>query len=68
MIATRTVQVPGTLHAKAVLQDQRIAERATLFVHDSLFHVDALTDSSKVEFRIMERYTNFFNGTAHTSR
>jgi len=47
---------------------ERIAERATLFVHDSLFHVDALTDSSKVEFRIMERYTNFFNGTAHTSR
>ena len=28
MIATRLIQVPGTLQAKAVLQDQRIAKRA----------------------------------------
>jgi len=41
---------------------EKIAERATLFVHDMLFHGLSEKETSEIQFRIMERYTYNFNG------
>jgi hypothetical protein len=39
---------------------RKISERATLFVHDLLFHRKAERDDEEVKFRVMERYAMLY--------
>jgi len=39
---------------------RRIAERATLFIHDLLYHEDAIPDNTVIQREIMQRYMSFF--------
>ncbi len=41
---------------------RKISDRATLFVHDLLFHRKAERDDEEVKFRVMERYAMFYGG------
>lgn len=41
-------------------QARKIAERATLFMHDLIFHPDADSDDWKVKTEIMRRYHEYF--------
>ena len=41
---------------------RKISERATLFVHDLLFHRKAERDDEEVRFRVMERYAMLYGG------
>jgi hypothetical protein len=40
---------------------QIIAERATLFIHDLIFHEDASRQRSEIERKMMRRYLKFFS-------
>ena len=42
---------------------EKIAERATIYVHDMLFHMSSEKETTEIQMRIMERYTYFFNST-----
>jgi hypothetical protein len=42
---------------------EKIAERATLYVHNMLFHMSSEKETTEIQVRIMERYTHFFNST-----
>lgn len=39
---------------------RRIAERATLFIHDLLYHADAESDNKQLQEEILRRYSKFF--------
>jgi len=39
---------------------RHIAERATLFIHDLLFHEDAEKDNLDIQKEILRRYLTFF--------
>jgi hypothetical protein len=39
---------------------RKIAERATLFIHDLLYHPDAVTDERQVKHEIVRRYRAFW--------
>jgi len=39
---------------------QRVAERATLFIYDMLYHPDAARDDAAIKKEMMERYRMFF--------
>ena len=42
---------------------EEIAERATLFVHDMLFHMSSEKETTEIQMRIQEKYTYAFNST-----
>jgi len=39
---------------------KKISDRATVFVHDFLFHFQSEKDNAEVRFRVMERYAELF--------
>ena len=41
---------------------QRIAERATLFMHDMLYHPDAARDHRAIKVEILRRYRTHWTG------
>ena len=43
---------------------EKIAERATLFVHDMLFHMSSEKETTEIQMRIQEKYTYAFNSKA----
>lgn len=45
------------------IEAEKIAERATLFVHDMLFHRLSEKETNEIQLQIMERYAERFNGS-----
>ena len=41
-------------------ESRKISERASLFIHDLLFHPKASADNEEVKFRVMERYAMLY--------